>query len=106
MDRNTGYGAGILAGLDRATGDIIGWTHADLQTNPMDVQIAFEAFERNGSTHLFVKGKRSGRPILDRFLTFGMSVFETVIMRHTMRDINAQPTLFGRELFDGWQRAT
>jgi len=34
---NQGYGLGILSGLRAATGEIIGWTHADLQTDVMDV---------------------------------------------------------------------
>ena len=30
VDLNQGYGFGILAGLNCAEGDILGWTHADL----------------------------------------------------------------------------
>lgn len=100
---NTGYGAGILAGLRAATGDLLAWTHADFQTDPLDVAAALDVFDKAGSPRLLVKGRRSGRPMIDRFFTAGMSVFETVIMRRVMRDINAQPTVFGRALFDRWQ---
>src|SRR4051812_25089667 len=31
---NQGYGFGILRGLEAATAGIIGWTHADMQTDP------------------------------------------------------------------------
>ena len=31
-----------------------------------------------------------------------MSAFETVLLRRPLRDINAQPTLFSRELVDQW----
>ena len=31
---NRGYGHGIKAGLGAARGEILGWTHADLQTDP------------------------------------------------------------------------
>src|SRR3989338_8466712 len=31
---NQGYGYGILSGLRQARGEFLGWTHADLQTDP------------------------------------------------------------------------
>ena len=34
---NQGYGFGITSGLSAANGDILGWTHADLQTDPIDI---------------------------------------------------------------------
>ena len=34
IDKNIGYGHGILTGLKDAKGEILGWTHADLQTDP------------------------------------------------------------------------
>ena len=36
VPENKGYGFGIMQGLNAADGAIIGWTHADLQTNPAD----------------------------------------------------------------------
>lgn len=39
---NQGYGYGILRGLKDAKGDFIGWTHADLQTDPADVMKAYD----------------------------------------------------------------
>ena len=32
LEKNIGYGGGILKGLSHCKGEIIGWTHADLQT--------------------------------------------------------------------------
>lgn len=103
VSKNQGYGYGILAGLAEAKAPIIGWTHADLQADPIDVLRALEVFESSGKT--FVKGKRYGRSFGDKFFTFGMSVFETLLLRTKVSDINAQPTLFSRELFDSWQNA-
>ena len=37
VEQNQGYGFGITSGLSVATGDILGWTHADLQTDPADI---------------------------------------------------------------------
>ena len=102
VKENNGYGLGILTGLRAATGDILGWTHADMQTDPLDALQGLKLFERYG-LNIFVKGKRYGRPLADVFFTAGMSVFETIIMKKHMVDINAQPTMFSRAFFNTWQ---
>ncbi len=99
---NEGYGNGILAGLRASKGEIIGWTHADLQTDPRDVLSAVRLFDEHPE-RTFVKGKRYGRPVGDRVFTAGMSIFETILLGRRMSDINAQPTLFHRSFFDGWE---
>jgi glycosyltransferase involved in cell wall biosynthesis len=104
VEVNNGYGHGILEGLKTASGTILGWTHADLQTDPGDVLKALEFFEEVDNPHqLFVKGKRYGRPIIDVFFTVGMSIFETLLMKTKMLDINAQPTLFHRSFYELWR---
>lgn len=102
---NRGYGYGILAGLAAARGDFLGWTHADLQTDPSDVMRAWEIIKSaGGGNNLFVKGDRKGRPLLDEFFTFGMGVFETLYMGKRLYEINAQPNLFSRKFYQTWQR--
>jgi polyisoprenyl-phosphate glycosyltransferase len=104
VDKNQGYGFGILAGLAAANGDIIGWTHADMQTDPADALRALALFDADAEPQrLFVKGRRYGRPAADVAFTFGMSIFETLLMRRRMWDINAQPTLFPRAFFAAWR---
>ncbi len=98
---NQGYGFGILSGLRAAEGDILGWTHADLQTDPLDALRGLELFERYGRD-VFVKGSRYGRPVADVFFTVGMSAFETAILKKPLWDINAQPTMFSRDFFLTW----
>ncbi len=101
---NQGYGHGILSGLAAAQGDILGWTHADLQTDPMDAVRGLELFRRAADpSQLFVKGQRYGRRFSDVAFTTGMSAFETMLMLRPLRDINAQPTLFPRSLFERWR---
>ena len=103
VTENTGYGAGILAGLRATRGDIIGWTHADLQTDPRDAAAGFARFRDTPQPErLFVKGRRRGRPVSDTFFTVGMAAFETALLRAPLWDINAQPTLFHRSFFEGW----
>ena len=103
VDNNIGYGNGILAGLKVANGEILGWTHADLQTDPADVLAAIDLYNASAeSPNLFIKGARTGRPFTDVIFTAGMSIFETMFMRTRMWDINAQPTLMPRSLYSAW----
>ena len=37
IKENKGYGHGIIQGLIKAKGDVLAWTHADMQTNPLDI---------------------------------------------------------------------
>ena len=101
---NKGYGNGILAGLEIAQGDILGWTHADLQTNPQDALQGLAKFN-DSVDEIFVKGARYGRPMTDALFTFGMSIFETVLLRKRFWDINAQPTMFSRRFYKSWVNA-
>jgi glycosyltransferase involved in cell wall biosynthesis len=104
VERNQGYGFGILAGLRVAGGEILGWTHADLQTDPNDTMRGLALFDKWG-LGTFVKGKRHGRPFADSLFTMGMSAFETMLLGKLMRDINAQPTMFSRTFFESWDDA-
>lgn len=99
---NQGYGFGILSGLRAASGDILGWTHADLQTDPMDAVAGLAFFKGDADpAGLYVKGARYGRPPADVAFTFGMSVFETLLFGRPLNDVNAQPNLFPRAFFEG-----
>lgn len=104
VEVNQGYGFGIVQGLKTCKGDFIGWTHADMQTDPADLLKALDIIEKKGNDkQLYVKGNRKGRPIFDQFFTSGMSLFETLYMGVKLYDINAQPNVFSREFFDSWQ---
>lgn len=102
---NKGYGYGILQGLQIAEGDYVGWTHADMQTDPVDVVKAYGIARKYSGEKLFIKGKRIGRPVFDQFFTKGMSLFESVYFRMPIFDINAQPNIFPRSFFESWENA-
>lgn len=100
---NKGYGFGILSGLRHARGEYLGWTHADMQTDPKDVLRACEIVKARYDKDVYVKGTRKGRSLFDLFFTVGMSCFETVYLGSHLWDINAQPNVFHREFFDSWK---
>ena len=97
---NQGYGGGILAGLAISKAEIIGWTHADFQTSLTDCLRALEFF--NGE-YDFVKGTRIGRPVIDKVFSKGMEFFESILFRVKLIEINAQPTLFSRGIYENWK---
>jgi glycosyltransferase involved in cell wall biosynthesis len=99
---NQGYGYGILSGLRAANGDLLAWTHADMQTDPKDVLRGLEIFKSHSNSDIFVKGQRMKRPLADVLFTIGMSIFETLLLRTRLWDINAQPNMFPRAFFESW----
>ena len=103
VEVNQGYGFGILAGLKAASGEFLGWTHADLQADPADIVKAAGLVDRAGGGNVYVKGLRRGRPLFDRVFTWGMSAFETLYLGRPLWDINAQPNLFPRSFYESWK---
>lgn len=94
IKKNLGYGHGIMEGVLKAKGKYIGWTHADLQTDPNDILTAYELIVRNKTQKSIVKGKRKGRNFFDSFFTFGMGLVSSYLMGMRLNDINAQPKVF------------
>jgi glycosyltransferase involved in cell wall biosynthesis len=100
VKKNKGYGYGILVGLDECIGSTLAWTHADLQSDPVDFLKAVSLISQNkDSNRFFIKGERLGRPLKDIFFTWGMSLVEWLILGVRLWDINAQPTVFSRDFY-------
>lgn len=101
---NKGYGFGILLGLESATGDLLAWTHADMQTDPKDILQGLAILKQHidSDNNIYVKGRRIKRPLADLVFTVGMSIFETLLLRVGLWDINAQPNIFSRKFFESW----
>jgi len=104
VDVNQGYGFGILTGLRAAQGTYLGWTHADMQTDPADVIKALNIIEKAGNpANIYVKGNRKLRRLFDQFFTTGMSFFETIYFKKVLWDVNGQPNIFHRSFYEQWQ---
>lgn len=98
---NQGYGFGILSGLEASDGDALGWIHADLQSDPKVFVDMFLSAEKEKKSFLY-KGARSNRSLGDRFFTFGMGVFESLLFRARLSDCNSQPTLLSKDFYTSW----
>ena len=95
IEKNIGYGHGIMAGVNVASGNYIGWCHADWQTEPIDILNAYTKNLNAIENELCViKGLRKNRNFFDSMFTFGMSLFASIIFLKKINDINAQPKIF------------
>jgi glycosyltransferase involved in cell wall biosynthesis len=95
LSENAGYGGGIKAGIALAQGEYVGWIHADLQYSLIDSLKNLDKIEKNVK---FIKGKRRGRSIVQNLLSGNMSLFESLLFGQILYDINAQPTIFYKDL--------
>lgn len=99
VEKNQGYGFGILAGLEVASADTLAWTHADMQTDPADVFRGFELYQKENNDKIFVKGKRRNRALAEYLLTFAMQSFASTMLKIFLNDINAQPKIFSKNFY-------
>lgn len=96
---NEGYGNGILKGLESAQGEVLAWTHADLQTDPADVRKGYEIYLKEKNPDVFVKGRRKGRGFIPDLFTRGMQITATFALKTNLEDIGAQPKIFSKKFF-------
>ena len=100
FEPRAGYGVAIKRGLESAQGEIIAWTHADLQTDPKDVLRAYEEYVKYNDPKVIIKGSRVGRPLAQIIFSAGMALIASVILRKRFFEINAQPKLFHRNFLE------
>ena len=101
VEKNQGYGHGILTGLRAARGEFLAWSHADLQCAPEDVFVAFEKIMRMPDPQKsLIKGKRGRRSFGEEIVTGGMSLFTISTLWSWLTDINAQPKMFHRSMMN------
>ena len=106
IDKNIGYGNGIMSGLNRANGDVLSWTHADLQTDLSDIIRGYTIHKKELlNKTCVVKGKRKKRNLFDAFFTFLMGVYCSILLRKWLYDINAQPKIFHRSFLEKFEKA-
>ena len=99
VEVNQGYGYGLQQGLAAATGDYVGWWHADMQLgmNEMGDFVSYLT-EHNYPKHIMLKASRRNRSMMDYVFTFGQAVFESFLFCTFMKDVQATPVLFDSSL--------
>ena len=100
VKENKGYGFGILSGLRAAEGSVLAVTHADRQTDPMDVLKAYEIYQKNSDDSLLVKGFRKNRKLTEAVFSYGMGILASFVLGVRLTEINAQPKLFSKKFFE------
>ena len=101
IEKNSGYGNGILTGLNHSKADLVSWTHADLQTDLSDVIEGYNLYKNELLNKIcLVKGERKNRNIIDSFFTFSMGIYSSIILKTWLYDVNAQPKIFHRSFLD------
>lgn len=101
LTQRGGYGADIMHGLAQATGDVLSWTHADLQTDIIDIIKAYELYLQKNTDNdkVFIKGIRKNRRLLEKLFSMGMEIVTYFVLNTYLSDINAQPKMFSREFY-------
>jgi len=97
--KNIGYGHGILTGLKMAKGQVLAWTHADMQTDPKDVIKAYELYLSQHDQSVLVKGQRTNRAFVPNLFTCGMGIIASMALGEKLHDIGAQPKLFSKYFY-------
>ena len=105
IDKNIGYGNGILQGLKIANTEFIGWTHADNPKNIDDI-ISANRLLQNNNKNTFIKGFRTiNRPVIDIFFSYFFNILSSIILKKFLWEITAQPTIFNKDLLMSFNSA-
>lgn len=101
VPKNIGYGNGITIGLKHCRADIVAYTHADLQCDPLDVIRAYGIISKKEKPEsCLIKGWRKQRKIIPQLLTTCFQLVATGLFLRNFPEINAQPKVFHRKFLD------
>tara|TARA_B100000941_G_C28488256_1_gene546299 strand:+ start:882 stop:1598 length:717 start_codon:yes stop_codon:yes gene_type:complete len=101
IKKNVGYGGGISEGLKVSKGEFIGWAHADLQTPLSDFFKLFMLVK--GKKKILGKGFRTNNRGFDGLVSRFHEYLASIILGYKMREINAQPKIFNKELLNDFK---
>lgn len=101
VPKNLGYGYGILTGIKKCRADLIAYTHADMQCDPLDVIRGYNIISKkeNPEKHL-IKGWRIRRKINQKILSLCFQFTASILFLQNFSEINAQPKVFHRSFIN------
>ena len=106
LKKNHGYGGSIQEGLKTSKGDIVSWTHSDLQCDINDILIVYNLHKSKLlNEDCIVKGKRINRKLIDSFFSNSMAILASILFNKKFREINAQPKVFSKNLLKEFYNA-
>ena len=98
---NQGYGGGVLAGLDAASGTLVAYTWADGQVPPDDVaQVLQAALAMPRRTLVKARRARRSDSLLRRTVSRGYNLLFRLCLPVRSSDINATPKVLHRDDLD------
>lgn len=99
LEKNVGYGGGIIAGIKESNAKIIAWTHGDIQCDINDVITGYNKYKKDLILNrCIVKGFRVNRRFIDFFFSKLMEITASIVFLKKFKEINAQPKLFNKDL--------
>ena len=100
LEKNAGYGGGILAGLRACSGRFIGYTWGDGQVSAASHVEVFQKLKRDGLD--LCKARRIERhdgPVR-KIVTVSYNLLFPLFFKSATRDVNGCPKIFKREVFE------
>ena len=104
VEINQGYGS-AFSRAQAAPGEIIGWTHADMQTDPPERIARVGAVRQARIGHVRERAAATAGPWPISCSRSACRCSKPWLLGERMWDINAQPTLFPRAFFETWREA-
>ena len=102
LKKNVGYGGGISEGLKHASGEYIGWSHADLQTPLKDFLKLYNLIK--DKKNILGKGFRTNNRGFDGIVSRLHENLASFILGVKMKEVNAQPKIFNKELMNNFSK--
>lgn len=104
-EKNRWYGWAILAWLWESKGNVLWWMHSDLQTDAKYIFEWFNLYKEMSQIHekVLVKWVRVDRKFWQVFFSKMMSLFCTIVFFTPFSEINAQPKIFSRDLYEHFE---
>lgn len=100
LEKNLGYGGGILYGMEHSKGEFIGWTCADEEISAEDVWKIYAAIKNK--KYDVVKALRTKRKdgLLRIFTTFVFNNLISFRFGFNLKDVNGYPVFFKKDMLE------
>lgn len=104
-EKNKWYWWAILTWLSEAKWELLSWMHSDLQTDVKYIFEAYDLFIKSWDEKVLIKWCRKARKLWQEIFSNFMSVICSMIFLYRLYEINAQPKLFTKELYNFFDNA-